>query len=166
MKQENVNEKLDNALKEYLPVQLGETLQKRFKELEEKEKELDNKTKELSKLSEKHGKLEQAYELKREELISCRKREEDILTREEEVSDREKRIDLQISEIKLNCAESRIEEIKDLVGQIFKPSVLKRTVSLSGETIIGGYDKDQYGNATPKNIATGGKHGSEIEEEL
>ena len=166
MKQENLNEKLDNVLKEYLPVQLGETLQKRFKELEEKEKELDNKTKELSELSKKHGQLEQAYELKRKELLSCRKREEDIITREEEVSNREKRIDLQISEIKLSCAESRVEEIKDLVGQIFKPSVLKRTVSLLGETVPNGYDKDQYGNTFQKITATGGKHGSEIEEEL
>jgi plasmid maintenance system antidote protein VapI len=150
---ENIKEKIQKAIEENLPKQMGDVLQKRFSELEEietKYKDLSdlyaNQSKELIKLQKERDQL--TIDLaERIELLK------DIKKREDAVQSKEWKLELEITKIKLYEADKRATELQGIVQTVFKSPIYRKSYSISGTTEYSGTDP-HTGNSiyTPNDI--------------
>lgn len=108
-------------IEQHLPKQLGDTLQKRFTELEAKEKELEKVQARLLYL-EQQARGQDSINIQKGKL---RDEQEKIIARETAVTKREHDLDLEILKIKLEESEKRGAVSKELVMIVFKNPTFK-----------------------------------------
>lgn len=140
-----INDKIQKAIEENLPKQMGDVLQKRFAELE--------------KIESDHNDLKQLYENQSNDVKALRKdlektgsdlaiKEEilkDISEREKAVTARENAAEVNELKYKLDESEKRAVEMHGLVQTVFKSPVYRKSYNLIGGMEATG-NKDTYGN--------------------
>ena len=135
-----LNEKLQKAIEESLPKQLGDALQKRLNELEDIEDKFknlsdlyNNQSKDLMKTKKERDDTIKELAIKNDLLKNIRKREREIVERE---------IKLEVNELKykLEEADKRATELHGLVQTVFKSPVYRKSYSLSASTQYAGND--------------------------
>ena len=156
-----LNEKLQKAIEESLPKQLGDALQKRLNELEDIEDKFknlsdlyNNQSKDLMKTKKERDDTIKELAIKNDLLKNIRKREREIVERE---------IKLEVNELKykLEEADKRATELHGLVQTVFKSPVYRKSYNLIGGSQVAG--NDQYGN--PLYNTVGDKNGDVIQTE-
>ena len=154
---EDFNEKIQKAINEELPKHLGEALQKRLSSLEKIEQDYhdlsdlyNNQSKENAALIKERDKLNKDL-AERIELLT------DIDKREKFVEETINKLKVNELEIRLQEAGKRGDEMKELIGLVFKSPVYRKTYDILGGTTHHG--NDQFGN--PIYSSPNDKHGSE-----
>lgn len=150
-----LNEKLQKAIEESIPKELGEALQKRFSELEKIEQDYmdikslyNNQSKDLEKTKKERDGAIRDLTIKNDLLKSIKKREDDIFERE---------IKAEVNELKYKLEESdkRATELHGIVQTVFKSPVYRKSYNIVGGSQLAG--NDQYGNPIYNNV--GDKNG-------
>ena len=156
-----LNEKLQKAIEESLPKQLGDALQKRLNELED----IEDKFKNLSDLYNNQSKDLLETKKERDEAIKNLAIKnnllEDIGKRELALAEREIKADVLELKYKLEEADKRATELHGLVQTVFKSPVYRKSYNLIGGSQVAG--NDQYGN--PLYNTVGDKNGDVIQTE-
>lgn len=151
-----LNEKLQKAIEESLPKQLGDALQKRFAELEKVEVDYEdinqlykNQSVDLKNTQKERDSAIKDLAMKNELLVDIDKREHTLAERE---------IKAEVNELKykLDESEKRAVEIVGIVQTVFKSPVYRKSYSLSPSTQYAGSDP-QTGNSI--HTPDGGKFG-------
>jgi len=155
-----LNEKLQKAIEESLPKQLGDALQKRFSELEDIEDKFEN----LNDLYENQSKDLMKTKKERDESIKDLAIKNNLLKdigeRERALAEREIKVEVTELKYKLEEADKRATELHGLVQTVFKSPVYRKSYSLSASTLYTGNDP-QSGNSIYS--PDGGKFGDVTE---
>lgn len=116
-----LQEEIQEAIKKNLPQQVGESLQKRLKDLEDKEKELSLLKIQNSNLQNSYNTLKKELLEKDDNLIILNK----ITEKSKDLDNRQNKLEIELLTIKLEESNKRSEICKDLVQTVFRNPTFK-----------------------------------------
>ncbi len=116
-----LQEEIQEAIKKNLPQQVGESLQKRLKDLEDKEKEFSLLKVQNSDLQNSYNSLKKESSQKDDNLIILNK----ITEKTKDLDNRENKLQIEILTIRLEESNKRSEICKDLVQTVFRNPTFK-----------------------------------------
>ena len=141
---EEINKKIEKIIEENLPKQLGDTLSKRFTELQS----IETKYNDINHLYENSSveivSLKKDLDNVNKQLIIKQELLKDISERENKVYRRELALENEILRVKLNESDLRANELHGLVQTVFKSPIYRKTYDIRGASKYAG--NDNYNN--------------------
>ena len=130
----DINSDIEDAIKKNLPAAVGEALQSELAEL----KRLRSVEETLKELREAFGALKTHNSV----LQTKVQRDEDYLVALRVLEERERNLKVVIAESRANNAETRVGDMKELIGMLFKGPLITKT--LTGNLPAGVQQPSQY----------------------
>lgn len=119
-----MQEAIRKAIEEQLPRELGDTLLKRWRELEEAEQQRDG----AASLLEKSRERELELRAQLEEAGDVLRREEEVARREQDLDDRERSLEIKDLRQQLECEQKATNRAFGLVESMFRNTVIRRSM--------------------------------------
>ncbi|KKN88746.1 hypothetical protein LCGC14_0246370 [marine sediment metagenome] len=136
---DDLQKQLNDIVLEHLPKQMGETLIKRFDELEAIGKEHKELTVTYNNLKIQDEANRKALQKVKEKLSAIETREEKAVKKDRELLEREKLMDKTMLEKELELTKLAKEEQLGLIQTVFRWPVIKKSYAISGGQTTAGY---------------------------